>query len=139
MKFGRLASTVLVVLAWQAGSSQAEESYFRTPSGNIHCGYMDFDGRPSIRCDISQYTATTPERPADCDLDWGMAFAMEPDGRGQVLCVGDTVITPDAMTLPYGEIFRKAGMTCISEKTGLTCTNGKGHGFFLSKAEQRVF
>jgi hypothetical protein len=123
-----------------SASASAEEVYFRTPSKNIHCGYMDFDGRPSVRCDISAFTPTIGERPTDCNLDWGGAFAVaEGDPQGMMLCHGDTVISPDASTLPYGESFARGGITCTSATSGLTCENSDGHGFFLSKAKQRVY
>jgi len=128
------------LVAAMASSAAAEEAYFRTPSGNIFCGYMDYDGLPSVRCDISEYTPSFAKRPADCDLDWGGAFEVAEDGRrGAVLCHGDTVMSPDARVLPYGKSFMRNGITCVSQTKGLTCENSAGHGFFVSKATQRVF
>jgi hypothetical protein len=140
MQFVLLTSVISFGLAMQAADARAEFLYFRTPSKNIHCAYMDYEGVPNVRCDIMAYTPSITTPPADCDLDWGMAYSITADGiKGEMLCVGDTVNTPDAKPLPYGATFRRSTITCISEKTGLTCTNGRGHGFFLSKAEQRVF
>lgn len=119
----------------------AEESYsFKTPSQNIYCSYDDYSGTPEVRCDIISYTPTTGRRPSDCDLDWGDSFVIGAnDSIGYVICHGDTVISPEAETLPYGATWQKGGIACTSETTGLSCKNGKGHGFLVSKAKQKVF
>ena len=130
-----------LALALAAGSSAAfaEEFYFKSPSGNIHCGYFDNDGNALVRCDIESYTPSR-KRPADCDLDWGFAFEIGARAkRGIILCAGDTVISPQAEVLPYGTRWKRKGITCEIQTTGITCANRKGHGFFLSRAEQRVF
>jgi hypothetical protein len=41
--------------------------------------------------------------------------------------------------LEYGQTWNIGVFTCISERTGLTCTRGDGHGFFISKAKTRVY
>ncbi len=131
-----------MTLALVAGSSaaMAEEFYFKTPSDNIYCGYDDNDGKAYVRCDIKSYTPTTRKRPADCELDWGYAFAIGAlDKRGSILCAGDTVINPQAEALSYGTSWKRKSITCGIEETGVTCANRKGRGFFLSRAEQRVF
>ena len=121
-------------------SAMAEDFYFKTPSGNIHCGYDDNDGKAYVRCDIRSYTPTTRKQPADCEQDWGFAFAIGAgDKRGSILCAGDTVISPQAEALAYGSSWKRKGIECSSETTGITCTNRRGHGFSLSRAEQRVF
>ena len=120
--------------------AHAETVNFRSPSDNIHCAYDDYDGTPYIRCDIANFTPTIRGRPADCDLDWGDAFEITPRARrGAVVCHGDTVRSPDAETLPYGQSFARGGLTCLSERSGLTCRNRAGHGFSLSRARQKVF
>ena len=137
-----IAALACAAAAMLAGSppASAEEFYFKTPSGNINCGYFDFDGAPYVRCDIGSFTPTGTPPPADCDLDWGDSFAIGAgDLIGDMLCHGDTVISPDARALPYGSAWSEGGITCSSAKTGLTCVNDLGHGFFLSRAKQRVF
>jgi len=117
-----------------------EDFYFKSPSGNINCGYFDYGGRPYVRCDIGQFKPSGTPPPADCDLDWGDSFGIGAgDMIGDMLCHGDTVISPEARTLPYGSAWSEGGITCSSAKTGLTCENDLGHGFFLSRAKQRVF
>ena len=41
--------------------------------------------------------------------------------------------------LPYGQNWQRAGLTCISEQSGMSCRKARGHGFALSRAKQSVF
>jgi hypothetical protein len=61
--------------------------------------------------------------------------------RGQAVpvCAGDTVATPGAPILDYGRSYAAGGITCRSERSGMTCTNAQGSGFSLSRARQRLF
>lgn len=118
----------------------AESFSFKTPSGNIYCSYDDDDGMPGVRCDIMSFRPSFPSSVDDCELDRGDAFAVTAKGtRGVVVCHGDTVKTPEAQSLPYGATWERKGISCSSEKTGLTCRNPAGHGFMLSKAKQKIF
>ncbi|WP_225029497.1 DUF6636 domain-containing protein [Xinfangfangia pollutisoli] len=111
---------------------------FHSPSGNIHCAIMT-GSYSEARCDIFDYTPSFRKRPADCDLEWGPAFAVDAQGKGYVACVGDTVADPNGFVLDYGKSFSLGAYTCTSEKSGMTCTNGLGHGFKVAKAKQSVF
>lgn len=132
--------TLALALAGGSSAAMAENFNFKTPSDNIYCAYYDDDGKGLVRCDIKSYTPTTRKRPADCDLDWGYAFEVAGGTkRGYIVCGGDTVISPEAKALPYGTRWKRKGITCGIEETGVTCTNRKGHGFFVSRVKQRVF
>ena len=129
-----------VVMLTGSPAALAEDFYFKTPSGNINCGYFDYDGQPYVRCDINTFKPSGTPPPADCDLDWGDSFGIgAADLIGDMICHGDTVISQESRTLPYGSSWSEGGITCTSEKRGLTCKNRKGHGFFLSRAKQDVF
>jgi hypothetical protein len=105
--------------------------FFRSPTGNINA---------AARCDLIELTPSFTTPPPGCDLDWGRAFSISPsDRKGQLACVGDTVIDPNAITLSYGETLSLGSLSCTSEKTGMTCTNPAGHGFTISKAKQSLF
>jgi hypothetical protein len=121
---------------------QGELVGFKTPSNNIHC-QLDEGTAGAIgylRCDIRQMRNAHPPRPRNCDLEWGDAFVIEQDGRsGQRLCHGDTVADEALLTLGYGSIWRRGGFTCRSGQSGLTCINVMGHGFSLSRTDQRIF
>jgi len=127
----------LVVLASPA---VADDLYFfQSPSGNIHC-MIATGAYAEARCDAMHLTPSYTRPPAGCDLDWGRSFAIGLyDRRGVLACVGDTVAMPGSDVLPYGEVVQLGGFDCVSEQSGMTCTNPTGHGFTLSKARQRVF
>jgi Bacterial SH3 domain len=109
---------------------------FKTPSNNIYCQLDE----SVLRCDIKQVSGSKPPRPRACDLEWGDAFVIEQSGRqGYLLCHGDTVANDALLTLSYGSVWEREGYTCKSEQTGLTCLNGAGHGFSLSRGSQRIF
>lgn len=135
-----MAGVLGLVLGGGGGAvAQDDLLFFQTPSGNIHC-MIDSGDFAGVRCDILQFRASFRQRPADCDLEWGDSFWIGPaDGRGDLVCHGDTVATPDAAVLGYGATIGKSGIACRSEKSGLTCANTSGHGFFLSKASQQIF
>jgi hypothetical protein len=112
---------------------------FQSPTGNIHCAISSFDGLTEARCDLREYTPSYTRRPAGCELDWGMAFAVGASGKGVLACVGDTVQDPRNPVLPYGEAMSFGGISCVSAQTGITCTNAEGHGFSVARAKQRLF
>ena len=130
-------ATVLALLGTQVLAD--DFIYFHAPSDNIHCVLMsgEFEG---VRCDMLQLTPSFGKRLPDCDLDWGNSFGVGPrDRKGYLICHGDTVISPDSMELGYGSSATLGDFTCLSEKTGMTCTNGLGHGFAINRARQELF
>jgi len=137
----RLGLFALAMALSQGHAFAQDDSFsFKTPSNNIYCWYDSLEGMPEVRCDIMSFKSTLGPRPADCDLDWGDAFAVTAQStRGVAVCHGDTVKTPEAQSLPYGATWERKGISCSSEKTGLTCRNPAGHGFMLSKAKQKIF
>lgn len=134
------AAVVSILLASSAVSPASAQEGFRSPSGNIHCQYFAIDGDATIRCDLRQISNRPAPRPRDCDLEWGKAFEISGRaGRGSLICHGDTVQDPRLPVLAYGQSWQRAGLTCLSEETGVSCRNARGHGFTLSRAAQRVF
>jgi hypothetical protein len=134
MKYLVALLAVLLASTAQAGTFEG----FQTPSGNIRCMFDDTDDTPYVRCDVKFNEVQTPRRPRDCDLDWGGAFAVDAH-RAERVCHGDTLTHEEFPVLPYGATWRGAGITCVSEPSGLTCSNKVGHGFHLSRSLQRVF
>jgi hypothetical protein len=130
---------ILLAATGFAQTAHAQEG-FRSPSGNIHCQYFAIDGDATIRCDLRQVSSRSFPRPRNCDLEWGQAFEISGRaGRGTPLCYGDTVQGNSLPVLPYGRTWQRAGLTCLSEQSGVSCRNARGHGFTLSRAAQRVF
>jgi hypothetical protein len=118
---------------------------FKAPSGNIRCQLPDLkdgdEGKPApyLRCDILQIQGPLPPKPRNCDGNWGQAFTVLQDAhRAQRMCY-DTEMDDHLPTLPYSSTWRRAGFSCISEPSGVTCTNRSGHGFHLSRTSQKLF
>lgn len=135
---GKIFCTALLGLGLSAGAAMADEVYFRSPTGNIHCGIWTGEWS-GARCDLDELTPSYRKRPADCDLDWGSSFGVDAQGKGYVACVGDSVQLGASQVLQYGQSISLGAFTCTSQKTGMTCTNGQGHGFEVARARQKVF
>ncbi len=123
-----------------AGSFHAEAAPlgFQSPSRNIACQYFDYDGWHVFRCDMGMIN-TRPRRRADCVLEYGRAFEMNPKGRAGRICHRDTVIDTSLPVLAYGEAWQQSGFNCKLAPSGLTCSNTDRHGFSLARAKQAVF
>lgn len=130
--------SILLVLIAGLAHAQDRPIGFLTPSKNIVCQFNTDNGQGVLRCDIMNLE-TRPRRPADCELDYGHAFEMSAKGAAERICAGDTVMDASLPVLAYGEVWQRAGFTCRSEQTGLTCFNAMQHGFSLARAEQKVF
>jgi hypothetical protein len=135
-----LAPAVLILALVQPASATELQS-FRTPSDNIHCMYIEDEGRRSVDCELLEMTNPEPAqpRPKDCDLDWGNSFWVGEDGDARMDCYGDTLASPEAPVLAYGRSSHWGSITCRSAPSGLTCRNADGHGFTLSRAKQDLF
>ncbi len=131
----RLLALFLLVASPAAASDLV---MFRSPSGNIHCQIATGDWA-GARCDLMELTPSFTKPPRDCDLDWGRAFSVGPTGFGTPACVGDTVIDPGSMTLDYGQSISLGAFTCVSQRSGMTCTNPESHGFTVARGRQLVF
>jgi hypothetical protein len=125
-----------------AGPARADwPTYFRTPSGNIHCLAAEDDTGPFLACEVLERDSPSPvlARPADCDLEWGDRFVLGATGPAALGCHGDTVASQDGLVLPYGQSLTRGPFTCSSSETGLECVNASGHGFHLARAAQQLF
>jgi hypothetical protein len=133
---GPLLALVAVTAAAAVPSTAAAvaPSSFLTPSHGIGCALQG----GTLRCDV-RAPLHPRSHPAACDLDFGDSFVLGRHGRARWLCHGDTVLDPRARVLRYGQRWRRAGRTCTSRRSGLTCRNGSGHGFRLSRQVQRRF
>lgn len=59
---------------------------------------------------------------------------------GRAICTDPTfVMMQNPKVLAYGRSVSFAGVTCKSEKSGVTCINARGHGFQVARAAQSVF
>lgn len=140
----RAAALVAVAaLVSASGSAAAPATFigFRTPSGNIGCGYWKFRGeRAGLRCDIASGLRPLPKPKAACvEGVWGEAVSMAPTGRAGPGCISDTMRDPRYRVLAYGKTWSQGGFACVSREEGLTCRNRDGHGWFLSRERSRIF
>jgi Family of unknown function (DUF6636) len=99
---------------------------------------------PFIGCGIkSGLKPAPPRRPCSEGGYAGDRVIMTATGRVTVpACAGDPgalVGAPTARLLGYGKTRSRDGISCRSTFAGLTCRNGSGHGFFLSRARYRTF
>jgi hypothetical protein len=137
-----IASLVCTLAFFPGGASAQSQPGFKMPSNNVYCIIeqgADGQSASDLRCDLQQTSSRRPP-PGDCPLSWGDAFSITADGdRGRLVCHGDTTKNDDLPVLPYGEHWDQDGYSCKSETSGVTCVNGAGHGFMLSRAVQRVF
>ncbi|AWM03504.1 DUF6636 domain-containing protein [Bradyrhizobium amphicarpaeae] len=133
-----LPFAVLALSLATASNAQDRPIGFQTPSKNIACQVFTDNSEAVLRCDIMNID-TRPRRPADCELEWGNAFEMSVKGAAGRICAGDTIMDPSLPVLAYGEVWQRAGFTCRSEQTGLTCFNAMQRGFSLARTKQEVF
>ena len=122
-----LSALALVAVLAGAASAEAKIRFFRTPSHNIVCVYSSKGGPgPFLRCDVLSLN--------------DVGFTLRRRFRAKRRHVTDSANDPRSKTLPYGTSRRFGPFTCTSRTTGLTCrARRSGHGFFLSRASQRVF
>ena len=142
------ACVLLALLSARAQAASQSAGFFKTPSGNIVCryGYGARIPSPLLECGIASGLRPAPPRSGRaCKvLDYTPdRVALAPAGRPQpIACSGDAGPFADpaaARTLPYGAVWRGGGYSCSSARTGLTCRNAAGHGFFLSRASWHAF
>jgi len=138
----RIVTIVVVasVLFPAAASAAFRIVHFRTPSGNIQCGYVSGGGFPDeLRCEILSGVRPLPPKPSSCKFDWGGGYRLTPTGGARVLCVSDTIRAPKPPVLAYGRTWSGGAFKCLSQSIGLRCSNRSGHGFFLSRERSYAF
>jgi hypothetical protein len=102
---------------------------FEMPSGNILCESF----AESLVCVID--SGLVPEPSHDfCPVDWIGLFIQTGQYSGPS-CSGDPGIDrAPAPRFDYTRMWSRAGVTCHSAKSGLTCEDGSGNGFTLASA-----
>lgn len=137
----RALAPAVLVFALASPATAMELESFRTPSNNIHCMYIEDEGRRSVQCEVLEMSNAEPAlpKPADCDLDWGSRFELGERGKSGMSCHGDTLASAESPMLAYGRSSHWGEISCRSAPSGLTCKNASGHGFSLSRAKQELF
>lgn len=139
MKMQRLFAVAAVSVAALAATNAYASNFFKSPSGNIICGELEYG---SVTCDIIERNNAKPARPwpNSCDLDWGNRFTVD-RRRAYMDCYSDWPYPEPAYiaVLSYGQTKYGNGWSCTSQSTGMTCKNGSGRGFTLRRATQQLF
>jgi hypothetical protein len=106
---------------------------FRSPSGNINCTLSTPGGENAARCEVVEHTWAAPPPPPDCHLDSGDRFYLTQGGGAGAGCYGQEFPTAQ-QTLGYDQSLSLGTITCVSEYTGMTCTDSStGHYFRVSR------
>ena len=107
---------------------------FRSPSGNIACAMFASD----VRCDVADHSWVAPPKTLDCHLDWGSRFKLAQGGGAVFDCYAQELPAPEQI-LGYGDSRTLGSITCDSESTGMTCTDGNtGHYFRISRETYEI-
>ncbi|UWR04555.1 hypothetical protein K3740_07695 [Ruegeria conchae] len=134
----RLLVSIAIVLC--ASLAHADVWTFETPSENIQCVVGQDAGTSDLSCTIIERSgAPALPRPADCQSDWGHEFFMTDKGAVRMLCQPVNQNRNGYDRAEYGGTGTFGGFICHSSEKGLECRNEVGHGFFLSRAKQRIF
>jgi hypothetical protein len=145
---GVLVSIVLLAVVAVSAAQAAPLPGVKTPTRNIACFYVPIKptARGNLLCTIKTSSYSRAQQDgcqARAGLDWH-GFELSNVGRAQPVCTGGVLYdigrdTPRYIVLAYGHTWRSHGFTCTSRATGLTCTNGHGHGLFLSRESYRLY
>ncbi|HEX4520325.1 MAG TPA: DUF6636 domain-containing protein [Gaiellaceae bacterium] len=143
----RVLLGLVVVLALFPSAAEAKTiPGFRSPSKNITCLLVS-DKPELVNCEIAQadYKAKLTHYcgSAPFGVDWG-GFSLGRSGKGGVVCTGGTLYDPGTehphyVVLAYGTKWKQGTLSCDSETIGVTCTNGHGHGIFVSRASYKLW
>jgi hypothetical protein len=137
-----------VATAAAAGTGTVEYGWFKTPSGNIECGYEYGEGPTSLQCGIKSGLKPPPPRrgPTCAQSNRVILGATGRPATGRSICPGEDESDAGpfageaaARVLGYGHMWTHGGIRCTSAFGGLTCRNESRHGFFLSRARWRAF
>ena len=138
----------LVALVAASAVQTAPLPGVKTPTRNISCFYVPIKPTThgNLLCAVARSFYSRAEQDgcqARVGLDWH-GFELSDRGQAKPVCTGGVLydIVPDRpafVVLAYGRTWRSHGFTCTSRVTGLTCTNGHGHGLFLSRESRRLW
>jgi hypothetical protein len=110
---------------------------FQSPSGNINCALFSYEGQTRADCEVAEHSWVAPPKEPECHQNWGSRFTLNESGA-IFACYGQELPTPER-TLGYGSTWSVGTITCDSESTGVTCTDGNsGHNFFVSRDTWRL-
>ncbi|MBO6510199.1 MAG: hypothetical protein JJ979_17255 [Roseibium sp.] len=111
---------------------------FMTPSGNIYCNGQ-VSGGGQLSCTIIERSGQpAAPRPTNCQGTWGHEFKLDGNGPLELICGNPPERVNYSDIANYGVAAEFGNISCNSLKTGFTCSNADGNGFFLSRRTQSV-
>ncbi len=125
------AAAASMVLAGPAAAKTVHHKLFRSPSGQITCNAVKYGGK-GIQCSAEYLPAIGEFDPY---------LGLEPRGKTRYAQRSDFAGFPNARsrTMRYGDVWKRKGIRCKMEQSGLTCRNRSKHGFHLAKGDIRRF
>jgi hypothetical protein len=146
MRSALIAPLCALVLLFPVAAGAKNLPGFRSPSKNITCLLLT-DKPESVTCGIGQagYKAKLTHYcgSAPFGVDWA-GFSLGQSRKGGIVCTGGTLYDPGTehphyVVLAYGTKWKQGSFDCDSETTGVTCTDGHGHGIFVSRASYKLW
>jgi hypothetical protein len=114
---------------------------FQSPSGNISC-IMEHKGEQYATCVIKQHSYAVPAVNPDLGPCEVTVFHVAGKGKATSYCAAKQNYPLTQMQksiwLPYNYKFTLESISCISEKTGMTCQNGSS-GFKIAKGSFKIW
>lgn len=136
-----LGAAAIMSVALTITAANADIMPMRTPSGNIECSVGLEANFADVRCRIhNRQGSPASKKPQGCTGAWGHNFELDEQGPVRMTCggAGPKNELPGVFVIEYGQTEDFGDIRCISQMTGLTCTNSDGHGFFLSRKRQTI-
>ena len=139
--FRHAISAILLTTCTVPQTALAEPVFVHTRANNIQCVYGDDPETVSMMCSLTRRAGPLAKpKPADCDQLWGYSYFLEDQGEAKMLCLGKaTENWRGNYKFDVGPNGTEANILCQATRNTLECTNRDGHGFYLSRKEQRVF
>jgi len=112
---------------------------FQTPSRNIYCSVAAAGPKG---CEINEGSIKDPAVCSGNPVSKYVGRIEFRRGHAVAVCNTDTIRTPGAKVLAYGQIafVENTRYACVSEAIGVTCINTyKADGFFLHRGEYVIF
>jgi hypothetical protein len=133
---GIVVSLTMSAMAMPLAAAAPNEDLhgFQSPSANIFCLTVKRDGIAMAECETVERDWQRPPRPDWCQLSYGKRIGLEQGQPAAFTCHGDTLVDHSYPVLNYGQSQSVGPITCVSQTTGMTCSdNSTGHNFTLSR------
>jgi hypothetical protein len=126
-----ILSLSALAMVFDPAVAAAETYYqFQSPSGDIACAMGSLGNKAFADCEITDHTWLAPPRPDRCEGEWGDRLELRQGTAAGFVCNSDTLRGSNLPALTYGSAWTVNPLTCGSESTGMTCTDGSTGRYF---------